>query len=80
METTMDSALIGFYVTLLIIGLLFAYGGYESTMRLFSYVDLNIRYTWIKIQMFFMKRKLEKQLDIARSSFKKEIEELANGK
>lgn len=76
----MDSALIGFYVTLLIIGLLFAYGGYESTMRLFSYVDLNIRYTWIKIQMFFMKRKLEKQLDIARSSFKKEIEELANGK
>jgi hypothetical protein len=30
--------------------------------------------------MFFMKRKLEKQLDIARSSFKKEIEELANGK
>lgn len=76
----MDSALIGFYVTLLIIGLLFAYGGYESTIRLFSYVDLNIRYTWIKIQMFFMKRKLEKQLDIARSSFKKEIEELANGK
>jgi hypothetical protein len=74
----MQPTLTGFYITLLLTGLLFAYGGYESSIRLFSYVDLNIRYTWIKIQMFFIKRKLEKQLNLPRTSFKKEMEEHLN--
>jgi hypothetical protein len=74
----MQPILTGFYIILLLIGLLFAYGGYESTIRLFSYVDLNIRYTWIEIQMFFMKRNLEKELNLPRTSLKKEIEEHLN--
>jgi len=71
----MQFTLTGFYITLLLILLLFAYGGYENTIRLFSYTDLNTRYTWIKIRMFFMKKKLERQLNLSRVSFKKETEE-----
>lgn len=46
------------FLTLIIIG------GYESTLRLISYVDLIIRFEIIKIKMRFLKRKLEKELNL----------------
>lgn len=60
----MEVTLIGFYVTLIIIALLFAYGGYENTMRLFVYIDLQLKYAIVKIKMFAMKKRLEKQLNL----------------
>ena len=76
----MEINLIGVYFTLLIFCFLLAYGGYESTMRLFAYIDVSLRYFWVRLRMFFMKRDLERRLDLPRSSFKKEIEDILNGK
>ena len=39
-----------------------AYAGFDNTMRLFSYLDLSIRYEIIKIRMYFMGRRLRRQL------------------
>ncbi len=61
----MQSTLIGFYISVIIIGLLFAYGGYEETMRLFAYLDLQFRFLILKIRMYFMARKLKKGLNIS---------------
>lgn len=51
------------YLVLLIFLALVAIGGYESTMRLIQYVDLELRLKIIKTRMFFMRRKLKKQLE-----------------
>ena len=60
----MDPSLISLYLcTLILIGMI-AYAGIEGTMRVFVYLELQIKYLWIKIQMYFMKRRLEKQLGI----------------
>ena len=50
------------YIFATIIILMIAYAGTEETMRLFSYIDLVIRYQWVKFRMFMMRRKLEQQL------------------
>lgn len=52
------------YLTLLIIIALIIIGGYESTLRVFQYLDIFIKYRIIKIRMWFMKKKLEKQLGL----------------
>ncbi|AOV60239.1 hypothetical protein S820908_091 [Synechococcus phage S-CAM9] len=40
------------------------YGGVEGTLRVFKYIELTLGYQVIKIRMYFMKRKLERQLGI----------------
>jgi hypothetical protein len=50
------------YFIVLIFFALVAIGGYESTMRLIQYVDLEFRLMIIQIRMYFMQRKLKKQL------------------
>ena len=60
----MQTTLLGFYVTLIIIACLFAYGGYESTMRLFYYLDLQLRFLILRVRMYFMARRLKKQLNL----------------
>ena len=50
------------YLVLLIFLALIAIGGYESTMRLVRYVDLQLRMVYINIQLYFMRRKLERQM------------------
>ena len=60
----MDPSLISLYLcTLILIGMI-AYAGIEGTMRVFVYLELQIKYLWIKIQLYFMKRRLQKQLGI----------------
>ena len=54
-----------------------AYAGFEGTMRVFAYLDLQIRYIPIKIKMELMKRTLKKQLDKDRDYLLKRIEENA---
>lgn len=50
------------YFVLLIFLTLVVIGGYESTMRLVRYVDLQLRMVLINIQIYFMRRKLERQM------------------
>jgi len=56
--------MIGFYLLVACFVLLIAYGGIEETMKLIHYIDLTIRYAIIKVRLYFMKRKLEKELGI----------------
>ena len=55
--------LYSFYITIAIILLMIAYAGVESTMNLFVYINLQLRYIPLRVRIEFMKRKLKKQLD-----------------
>ena len=50
------------YLVLLIFIALVAIGGYESTMRLIHYVDLQLRMMIINVRLYFMRRKLDRQM------------------
>ena len=69
--------MIGLYLTVTIIVLLIAYAGFENTMRLFAYIDLQLRFIPLRIRMEYMKRKLRKQLFIDREELLKKVKENA---
>ncbi len=71
----MDPSTAGTWVTVLIVVLLVAYAGVEETMRLFAYLDLHLRYSWIKFKMMLMRRKLKQQLLKDLPEFNKLIKE-----
>lgn len=70
--------LIGFYLTIAIVALMVAYAGTEGTMRVFYYLDLQIRYAFIRVQMYLMAKKLRRQLIKDTENYKNLIEELKN--
>ena len=55
--------MVGLYLVVAIVLLLIAYAGVEETMRLFAYLDLQLRYAWIRFRMMLMRRKLRRQLN-----------------
>jgi len=57
------------YLVLLIFLALVVIGGYESTIRLVRYLDLQLRMGFIQIQVFFMRRKLEKEMRSFRKKY-----------
>jgi hypothetical protein len=59
-----------FYLGFLTVVALVIVGGYDATMRLFYYIDLNIRFFFIRIRMWFFKKKLERQLQMSLKKFK----------
>jgi len=68
--------MLGIYFVITLVVLLVAYAGVEETVRLFSYIDLVIRYQWIKFKMFMMRRKLKQQLIKDLPNFNKLAKEL----
>jgi hypothetical protein len=70
--------MLGFYFLFLVLICLIAYGGYENTMRLFAYIDLQIRFAWVRLRMYFMMRKLKRQLDKQNLEYQKLIKEYTN--
>ena len=68
--------MLGAYVVITVVLLLVAYAGPEETMRLFAYVDLHLRYAWVRFKMYLMRRKLEQQLIKDLPEFNKLIKEL----
>jgi len=54
--------MLGLYAVVTIVVLCIAYAGVEETMRLFAYLDLQLRYAWVRFRMYLMRRKLEQQL------------------
>ena len=71
--------MISLYLTIIIVTLMIAYAGYEGTMRVFAYFDLQLRFIPIKIKMEYMKWTLKRQLDKDRDHILKEIEKNAKG-
>ena len=51
-----------FYFLMLTIIVLVAYAGYDATMRLVQFIDLQVRYAGIRIQMKWMEQKLRRRL------------------
>ena len=54
--------MLGVYLIITVVILLVAYAGPDETMRLFAYMDLQLRYAWVRFRMYLMRRKLEQQL------------------
>jgi len=51
-----------FYLLILTFVILVAYAGYDATMRLIQFIDLQVRYVWIRVQMKWMEQKLRRRL------------------
>ena len=54
--------MLGLYLVVAIVLLLIAYAGVDETIRLFAYVDLQLRYAWVRFKMMLLRRKLKQQL------------------
>lgn len=72
----MPDNFIGLYFLLTILGILIAYAGVDETLKLFTYLDLQLKYFFIKIQMRRMQKKLQKDLNLPQRNWEKEF----NGK
>ena len=68
--------MLGLYVVVAVVILCVAYAGVEETMRLFAYLDLQLRYAWVRFRMYLMRRKLEQQLIKDLPEYNKVIKEL----
>ena len=51
-----------FYFLMLTFVALVAFAGYDATMRLVQFIDLQVRYAGIRIQMKWMEQKLRRRL------------------
>ena len=51
-----------FYFLMLTFVALVAFAGYDATMRLVQFIDLQIRYAGIRLQMKWMEQKLKRRL------------------
>ena len=69
--------MISVYLTIVIVSLMIAYAGFEGTMRVFAYLDLQMKFIPIKIKMNYMKWNLKRQLDKDRNYILKELEKNA---
>jgi len=63
--------MLAFYSCVLIIIGCILYGGYDGTMRLVAYCDLQLRYAWIQMRMFFMRQRLKRDLKKAGLEYEK---------
>jgi len=67
-----------FYLLMLTILALVAYVGYDETMRLVNFIDLQIRYLGIRVQMKWMGWRLKRQLVKDTTDFQKFLKEYNN--
>ena len=51
-----------FYLLMLTFVALVVVAGYDATMRLVQFIDLQVRYAWIRVQMKWMEQKLRRRL------------------
>jgi len=67
--------MIGLYLLMLTFIALVAYCGYDETLRIVQYADLQVRYAGIKLQMIWMGWKLKRQLVSDTTNFQKFLKE-----
>ena len=68
-----------FYLLMLTFVALVVYAGYDETMKLVQYMDLQVRYAAIQVQMKWMGWKLKRQLVKDTTEFQKFLKEYDNG-
>ena len=67
--------MLGVYLVVAVVLLLVAYAGVDETMRLFAYLDLQLRYAFVRFRMMLLRRKLKQQLIKDLPEFNKFIKE-----
>ena len=67
--------MLGAYLIVAVVLLCVAYAGPEETMRLFAYLDLQLRYAFVRFRMMLLRRKLKQQLIKDLPEFNKFIKE-----
>ena len=67
--------MLGAYLIVAVVILCVAYAGVEETMRLFAYLDLQLRYAFVRFRMMLLRRKLKQQLIKDLPEFNKFIKE-----
>jgi len=72
--------MLAFYLMVLIVVGMVLYAGYEGTIRVFAYLDLELRFTWVKFRLWMMRRKLKQQLLKDLPEFNKLMKEKTYGK
>ena len=65
----------GFYMLVVFVAILVAIAGVDETLKIFAYVDLQVRYAFIQLQMKWMGWKLKRQLVKETNNFEKFLEE-----
>ena len=63
-----------FYLLVLIFVVLLLAGGYDATMRLIAFIDLNTRYAFLNFRLWMFKKKIERELEKDRKEFKSQQE------
>jgi len=66
-------------MVLIVIGMVL-YAGSEGTIRVFAYLDLELRFTWVKFRLWMMRRKLKQQLLKDLPEFNKLMKENKDGR
>ena len=74
-----DCKMAGFYLLMLTFVALVAFAGYDETMKLFAYADLQVRYAFVKVQMKWMGWILKRQLIKDTTDFEKFLKEYKDG-
>jgi hypothetical protein len=67
--------MISVYVLMLTFVALIAYAGYDETMRIIQYADLQVRYAAVRVQMKWIGWKLKRQLVKDTTDFHKFLKE-----
>lgn len=57
-----------------------AYAGVDNTLRVFTYLELQIKFLPIRIRLFFFERKLKRMLAKDVEDHSKLIKEIKNGR
>ena len=68
----------GFYMLVVFVAILVAVAGVDETLKIFAYVDLQLRYAFIRLQMKWMGWKLKRQLIKDTNNFEKFLKEYNN--
>lgn len=62
------------YIIVIVLALIL-FAGFDETIRLFQYIDLELRYGVVKIRSYFLRKKLERQLKVLKKQMEKDYGE-----
>jgi len=63
------------YIIIIVLALIL-FAGFDETIRLFQYIDLELRYGVVKIRSYFLRKKLERQLKVLKKQMEKDYGEI----
>ena len=70
--------MIALYLCVAIVVLMIAYAGVEATIRVFAYIDITLRWQWVRLRMYFMKKRLVRDLMVYKNGEWKSFNEVKN--